>query len=163
MIQENKIYIFLDIDGVLNNETHIEKCWENNRHHSMHMNYAPFDPECLNNLMLLCHSLEDNKYKFEIILSSTWRLHEIDYEIVNARLAEYGLHLSGKTDYIHNERGKEIQAFLNAHTDEYMDFIILDDDKNDIIPYYPNKLVQTNFMYGFNKEMLQKALKYFNL
>ena len=70
----NIIYIFLDVDGVLNNQKYIEKCYENNGHCAMHMNHVPFDPKCLNNLMKLVRFIEQKAYDVKIILSSTWRL-----------------------------------------------------------------------------------------
>lgn len=154
------IYIFLDVDGVLNNEEYIEECWEKNGHHAMHMNHVPFDPKCLNNLMILCQTLEKAGYDVQIILSSTWRLHEVDYEIVNARLAEYGLTLKDKTDYLSSNRGKEIEKYL-LHNNIYRDFIILDDDKFDIEELYKDNLINTSFKTGFNEEALKKAINYF--
>lgn len=143
------IFIFLDIDGVLNNENYIIKCYKKHGK-PMHMNYVPFDPKCLNELMLLVQEIEANNYKVKIILSSTWRLHKVDYEIVNARLAEYGLHLTDKTPYISNDRGTEIQEFLKNKT--YTDILILDDDKFDIINKFPTKLINTKFQTGFTKK-----------
>ena len=150
------IYIFLDVDGVLNNQNYIEKCYEMH-HRPMHMNHVPFDPKCLKNLMLLVQSYENNNYKIKIILSSTWRLSDIDYEIVNARLTEYGLHLSGKTGN-KGHRGKEIKAFLEENKD-YANFIILDDDSFDIVDTYPDNLIQTRFKTGFNTTCLRKAIR----
>lgn len=150
------IYIFLDVDGVLNNQNYIEKCYEMH-HQPMHMNHVPFDPKCLKNLMLLVQCYENNNYKVKIILSSTWRLSEIDYEIVNARLAEYGLRLSGKTCN-KGHRGKEIKVYLQENQD-YKDFIIIDDDSFDIVDTYPDNLIQTKFKTGFTKTCLNKAIK----
>ena len=89
-------YIFLDIDGVLNDEVHIEKCYEMNGGYPMHMNHVPFDPKALANLMDLVKKIR-KVGEPRIVLSSTWRLHEIDMEIVDARIAEYGLSLFDKT------------------------------------------------------------------
>lgn len=152
----NLIYIFLDVDGVLNDENYIVKCYEKH-HKSMHMNHVPFDPKCLNNLMILVQTLENNNYQVKIILSSTWRLSEIDYEIVNARLAEYGLKLSGKTPNLRAIRGEEIMSYLSDKF--YNDIIILDDDINDIINFYPHNVIKTNFKTGFTKSCLNKAIK----
>ena len=77
-------YIFLDIDGVLNNEIYFEECF--NRHKVkgiMSMNRFPFDPKCLNNLMKLNQELQKQNYNVKIVLSSTWRLNQIDIGIVN--------------------------------------------------------------------------------
>ena len=149
-------YIFLDVDGVLNNETYTISCYE--RHHkSMHMNHVPFDPKCLNNLMILVQSLEKLGFEVKIILSSTWRLSNIDYEIVNARIAEYGLKLDGKTPHF-GDRGAEIKEYLKDK--EYVDLLILDDDSFDIIDYFYFNLINTNFKVGFNSEALERALRY---
>ncbi len=153
----NIIYIFLDVDGVLNNQKYIEKCYENNGHCAMHMNHVPFDPKCLNNLMKLVRFIEQKAYDVKIILSSTWRLNDIDYEIVNARLAEYGLRLSDKTEYIHCERGIEINKYLKDNPD-YLYYLILDDDIFDIKPYHNKKyVITTKFLTGFNSYKLKEA------
>lgn len=156
------IYIFLDVDGVLNSENYIIKCYK--KHHKpMHMNHVPFDPKCLNNLMILVQQLEKYKKDVKIILSSTWRLHNIDYEIVDARLAEYGLGLQGKTPYMDGVRGKEIWNYLESQRYKCYNFVILDDDINDIVPYFPDNLFRTNFKTGFTKDCLNEVLKFFDI
>lgn len=150
------VFIFLDVDGVLNNENYIVKCY--NKHHKpMSMNHVPFDPKCLNNLMILVQQIQQLDYDVNIILSSTWRLNEIDYNIVDARLAEYGLSLNGKTSYIDGIRGMEIKDFLQDKC--YTNFIILDDDIFDIQDYFPNNLVKTDFKTGLTKHNVKQALK----
>ena len=150
------VFIFLDVDGVLNNENYIVKCY--NKHHKpMSMNHVPFDPKCLNNLMILVQQIQQLDYDVNIILSSTWRLNEIDYNIVDARLAEYGLSLNGKTSYIDGIRGIEIKDFLQDKC--YTNFIILDDDIFDIQDYFPNNLVKTDFKTGLTKHNVRQALK----
>ena len=156
----NKVFIFLDIDGVLNNELYIEDRWNMNGEHAMHMSHVPFDPKCLYNLMILVRYMEQN-YEVKIILSSTWRLNDEDYNLVNARLAEYGLKLSGKTEYIHGERGKEIKAFLLMNNDCF-DFLILDDEDTDLKESFSNELIKTDFKTGFNVNSLIKAINKVN-
>ena len=153
----NKVcYIFLDIDGVLNDETYIGECYK--RHNKpMHMNHVPFNPKSLNVLMELCQSIEKNGYEVRIILSSTWRLHEIDVEIVKARIAEYGLRLYDKTSYILGNRGKEIQEYLKDK--ENYKFIIIDDDKFDIENLYHDNFIHVNPLYGLSITDKNKALK----
>ena len=91
-------YIFLDIDGVLNNESYWEECYKRHENGSiMSMNCFPFDPRCLNSLMSLYQELKSKDYDVRIILSSTWRLNPVDEAIVNSRLAEYGMFISGIT------------------------------------------------------------------
>lgn len=159
--REGKVYIFLDIDGVLNNEQYtLERCEKYNIALSLH--YVPFDPDNLQNLYLLCSKLKDVGYTYEIILSSSWRLGEIPTEIVNVRLSEYGLQIKDKTPNLFGERGIEIEKYLSEHND-YVDMIILDDEDFDIKDKYPKNIIKTDYKYGFNKDSLERALKYFNL
>lgn len=153
-------YVFLDIDGVLNDEKYIVKCWNKNGNKAMYMNHVPFDPKCLNNLMKLCFYIEKFNYEPKIILTSTWRLHDVDYEIVDARLAEYGLHLSGKTKCINHNRGKEIADYIKISSHNCYMFLILDDESFDIKSYFPHQLIQTDFKTGFNRKCLNKAKEY---
>lgn len=153
------IYIFLDIDGVLNSFQYLEYCYK--RHHKpMSMNHVPFDPNCLENLMILVQTIEKNNCTVQIILSSTWRLSEIDYEIVNARLAEYGLRLEGKTPRIEQQRGLEIKEFLKDKN--YLNYIILDDESFDILQYHSSHLVTTNPVTGLDKDNIQECLNIIN-
>lgn len=153
-------YVFLDIDGVLNDERYIEKCWKMNGNKAMHMNHVPFDPKSLKNLMKLCNFIEKFNYNPRIILTSTWRLNDIDFEIIDARLAEYGLTLSGRTECINHKRGKEISAFIKNSENNCSMFLILDDESFDIIDYFPFELIQTDFKTGFNRKCLNKAKEY---
>ena len=155
-MEDTLIYIFLDVDGVLNDEQYIIKCFE--KHHKpMHMNRVPFDPNCLNNLRVLTELIEEQNYIVRIILSSSWRLSDIDTEVVKARLAEYGLSIFSKTERMNGRRGEEIKDYLDRN-DPCKSFIILDDEAFDIKELYPNNLVLTNFNEGFNKDCLKSAL-----
>lgn len=141
--------IFLDIDGVLNDEEYIEKCYK--RHHQpMHMENVPFNPRSLNNLRRIWQSILDNNNEPMIILSSTWRLGDIPKAIVESRLAEYGMYFKDVTPYINQERGKEIIKWLE--TNKHMDspFIILDDDSYDILCFEELKphFINTRFKKG---------------
>lgn len=148
-------YIFLDVDGVLNDETYITQCYERHKK-PMHMNHVPFNPKSLNVLMELCQQIEKMNYEVRIILSSTWRLGEIDTEIVKARIAEYGLTIYDKTPYIHSNRGKEIKEYLKDKNN--YKFIILDDDKFDIESVYPENLIHINSQFGLSVSDKNKAL-----
>lgn len=162
--KDNKlIYIFLDVDGVLNNKSYIERCYENNNHNGMSMNGVPFDPNCLQHLMVLVNYIESKGYIVDIILSSTWRLNEADYEIVNSRLTEYGLRLKDKTQYISSNRGQEIQKYIDDHGTPCF-YLILDDDIQDIVGLHSltNNIVYTNFNWGLNAKKLVDALEKFN-
>lgn len=77
-------------------------------------------------------------------------------EVLNSRLAEYGLRTTDKTPWLSTDRGLEIKEYLKDKT--YKDFIILDDDSEDIVKYYPNRLINTEYDNGFTKEDRYKAL-----
>ena len=85
---------------------------------------------------------------------------DTDYEIVDARLAEYGLHLSGKTKCINHNRGKEIADYIKISSHNCYMFLILDDESFDIKSYFPHQLIQTDFKTGFNRKCLNKAKEY---
>ena len=156
-----KYYIFLDIDGVLNNTEYIEKCYKKNGGYPMSMNCAPFNPIALNNLMKLAKRIR-REGELKIILSSTWRLRDTDIAIVNSRLAEYGMNISDLTPRIEQKRGLEIQEFLYEDTNQERDdytFVILDDEDFDIKKIYPDNLVKVNSIKGFRWRDYRKALK----
>lgn len=132
--------IFLDIDGVLNND---------NFHSSIY-----FDESNLFNLKKLI--LETDSY---IVLSSYWRLGE-DLESFKENYFDfYGLsdRLIGFTPFLgfDTKRGEEIKSFLN--TIEYKNFVIIDDD-NDMCELC-EFLIQTDAKYGFTYNDYIKCLE----
>ncbi len=141
--------IFLDVDGVLNNENYIEKCYD--RHHQpMSMDFVPFDPKCLSNLRRLYDYILEKGDEPLIVLSSTWRLSKASFYIVKCRLAEYGMSIEHSTPHIHSERGVEIIQWLNDNYHLTTPFVILDDDSFDIVchPELKTHLVNTKFKNG---------------
>ena len=152
-------YIFLDIDGVLDNENYWWKCF--NKHHVkgiMSCDYWPLDPKCLFNLMKLYQYIQKQKYKPKIILTSTWRLSKTSTEIVKCRLAEYGMVLYSSTPNINGVRGEEIVSWLSNNNLYTNTFIVIDDEIKDILQYIKkDKIIQTTFKKGFNKKCLNLA------
>lgn len=146
-------YIFLDIDGVMNNENYFWECFKRHKVKGiMSMNCFPFDPKCLNNLMILRQKLNNAGYKVHIILSSTWRMNNVDTSIVNSRLAEYGMRIEDKTIF-NGDRTKEIKEFINKHN--CVNYLVLDDEKCDFLSNY---FIHTNFKKGFDEKKLQESL-----
>lgn len=148
-------YIFLDIDGVMNSENYFWECFHrHNVRGIMSLNCYPFDPKCLNNLMILRQKLNNNEYKVHIILSSTWRMNNVDTAIVNSRLAEYGMRITDKTIILDETRTEEIKEYINRHN--CTNYLVLDDENCDI----PNDhFIHTNFKTGFDDKKLQEALE----
>ena len=168
--KENKkktFYIFLDIDGVLNNMNYWNECFE--RHivkGIMSMHCFPFDPKCLNNLMKLNQELQKQNYNVKIVLSSTWRMNRIDTEIVNSRLAEYGMRIFAKTISLNNgNRGLEIKNFLENEKYRKADnYLILDDEIKDIAEQFEEThIIYTNLNTGFDNNKLKEAIQKINI
>ena len=164
--KEKIFYIFLDIDGVLNNMEYWEECFARHQVNGiMSMNCFPFDPKCLNNLMKLNQELQRRNYSVKIILSSTWRLNQIDIGIVNSRLAEYGMRIFATTISLSSgKRGLEIKNFLEDEQYGKADnYLILDDEVKDIVEQFEEiYIIQTNFNTGFDNEKLEEAIRKLN-
>lgn len=159
-------YIFLDIDGVMNDYEYWNECKQ--RHHNasvMKMECYPFNPRSLNNLMLLNRELQHKQYAMRILLSSTWRLDDISTGIVKSRLAEYGMTIFDKTpqlnilplDKLNSHRSLEIKRWLETHKNP-TNYLILDDDSDILNNFEEKHFVNTDAHYGFNDEKLKEAI-----
>ena len=141
--------IFLDVDGVLNSSRYIEKCWKKTRN-TFFCHQVPFDVKCVKRIAKLV-----KKTDALVVLSSTWRLDKVSYEIVAARLFEYGVSITGTTPYLSADRGEEIAAWLKQNKDiagpSLNDVLIIDDDIEDIVTIFPERnVVKTDFTTGFS-------------
>lgn len=157
----NIFYIFLDIDGVLNNEEYWYECYERHKVKGiMSMDCFPFDPKCLNNLMILNQELHKKEYEVKIILSSTWRLGRESTAIVNSRLAEYGMRIASKTRNLNGDRGQEIKEFLNDYNHpRAKNFLIIDDEVRSISKEFEEKhIIETSYKKGFDEVKLKEAI-----
>lgn len=155
-------FIFLDVDGVLNNSKHTKKL--HNRYNiSFIAHEMPFDPKCLKRFSKLVHATGA-----KVILTSSWRKDLKCETVLKARLKEYGIKIHDMLpiNTHSSERGATIKQWLldNTEVDKetiYADnvpyttkitynveFIILDDysydlydnfDSNRIIMVNPNK------------------------
>ena len=160
-------YVFLDIDGVMNDFTYWEKCKERNgtAQYMSTQNY-PFNPASLLNLHLLNKFLLHHRAIMRIVLSSTWRLDAESYAIVNSRLAEYGMTIYDKTpqlnrlplDKLNSCRSFEIKKWLETHKNPTK-YLILDDDSDIINNFDESHYVNTDMQFGFDIEKLTEAQK----
>lgn len=152
-------YVFLDVDGVLNDFNYWNKCKERNgTHQYMNGKYYPFNPESLNNLMLLGKNLLKHKAIMRIILSSTWRLDESSTEIVKSRLAEYSMTIYDQTPNIMLNKRQEIKTWLASNKNPKM-YLVIDDNKEMLSIFDEINYINTDTKYGFNEEKLKEALK----
>jgi hypothetical protein len=127
--------IFLDIDGVLNNETTKEK---------FHL-YTGV------NRNLLKLFLDWVPPDVQLILSSTWRLREDAIEHLN----DCGLSFFDFTPKHGHSRGHEIEESLRFHKPS--SYVILDDlHAGNFLPEQRDRLVQTSFVHGLRIKNIAK-------
>lgn len=132
--------IFLDIDGVLNNDTTKE-------HFKLFTGLSPH----------LVKTFKD-WYKtkdYQIVLSSTWRKDEEFMQHLN----ENGIFWHSVTPQIHGyQRGFEIQMWLLRN--ECEKYAILDDmNAGEFLPNQRKYLVQTSYVHGLRSKDLKKVEK----
>lgn len=130
-----KFVVFLDVDGVLNTRTTVERTPQY---------YTGIDDA---RVEILAKAV--NKYEnADIILTSDWkntRADEEDFCYLISKLEKQGLTLAGKTTDHWNKRGEGILKYLEQHPG-IDDFVILDDNEFDFGDY-PNlweRLLITN-------------------
>lgn len=139
--------IFLDIDGVLNNQKHIKKIFKllgKEQYFQLlkDLGEMPFDYRSCKRLQKLIK--ETNA---EIILSSTWRNSK---DLIRGIEKYAEIEIKDVTPRLQDIRGKEIQQYLDTHA-EITNYVIIDDDK-DMLENQLDHFVNTNFTYGFTKE-----------
>jgi len=144
--------IFLDVDGVLNSLEYLKEQYYNNKRPYSGFDY-PFDSKCLNNLVNLV-----NKTDAYLVITSSWRMHEIGKSILLNELKKYNLDIRviGYTDILHKSRGEEIKAYLDK-LDKDIKYIILDDDSDFL--GIEDHLIKTNYEFGLTEQDTNEAVK----
>lgn len=118
-MNKKDLYIFLDVDGVLNNSSafYINK---KTIYVLSHENLVAYQ--------FLINKLRE-KYEIKVILSSTWRMHKTGLNKLNKFSKKYnGLKLYGKTPNSYKYREIEIKEFCDNHNINYENILIIDDD-----------------------------------
>lgn len=132
--------LFLDIDGVLNNETTKERVG-----FGRFKGFIGLDKRLL---ALYLNWIKDKP--IEVVISSTWRL---DKDQLTA-MAFNGLRWLDITPNM-GYRGKEIEAWLNAKGAQVEAYGILDDIQQ-FYPYQHPHFVQTSYIHGLRPKNLKK-------
>lgn len=152
--------VFLDIDGVLNNEQSPDHgAWAVNMHGHVREGLLGIDPVNLPPLRDLL-----DRSGAQVVLSSTWRLGSEGFSQTTANLWRAGMRIcfAGLTPRIGTERGHEIQAWLDAWNacvpnDPVTHFVILD-DSSDMAHLMPH-LVRTDYREGLTMEHVEPVLR----
>lgn len=141
----NKIlYIFLDIDGVLNRKLDWQRMFT-------------FNNACLNNFdSLLGYLCNKQKYTVKIILTSTWRTGfcenntDIFAPLIQI-LNKYNLQIDGTTPVTTDKsRQQEIDYYIRRN--DIHNYIILDDDKMLFDDYSDGQLYFTDCNVGLTEK-----------
>lgn len=129
--------IFLDVDGVLNNNTTISQS-----------NY-PFDATCLQNLKLLVEQVDGN-----IVITSAIRFCQNNNQELLKELKKYQLdsRVIGYTPFVDGIKEKEIRTYLH-NMDSAEAFVVLDDEDLAV----PN-LIKIDKQVGLAEEDIELAL-----
>lgn len=150
--------IFLDFDGVVN--TIYYRYYK--RFKKYQMRYATSADKIVNNRQAIqwLNELYD-KYPYDIVVTSTWRLHSNCIQILynsglnkKIKIIGYTPHLEGKT------RGEEIKKWIEDNNYiNFNNFIILDDDTDmgDLDKY----LIKCDPYLGFTIYEFNKCIDFF--
>ncbi len=163
-------YIFLDIDGVMNNR----RDWMSkvdNKAEEFH-DHRMFCDEAWQLLSDTC-----KKVNASVILSSSWRIgltYDDNDKVIardtNCHLStklieyfnKYNIKLVGITVNNWSERGQQIMKYVMDHLEIEDDFVVVDDESFDIRDYISeDQFVKTEFETGLLPEHCEKIIKYF--
>jgi len=163
MEQKSNFYLFLDIDGVMNDWDYIISEVNAGRM-KKGQSIKSFKPESVNALNHLIEELS-KKYNFQLVISSTWRM---DMEETTEVFKKHNIIGYDKLDstprrFDPHERGKEIIEYLEKHNfnENQDDFLIIDDETFDYDKYFTDdKLIKTEIFHNaLSFDMVNKYLK----
>ena len=95
------------------------------------------------------------KFGYDIVVTSTWRLEDNYKEcLINGGLRK-GIEVLGRTDRIRGvPRGTEIKKYIDAHPE--IQYYVIVDDESDMLPEQMSHLIITNGDTGFNLSDFKK-------
>jgi hypothetical protein len=101
------------------------------------------------------------KFGYDIVVTSTWRLWDNYKEcLINGGLRK-GIEVLGKTPFIRDvPRGAEIKAYLDEHPE--IQYYVIVDDEADMLPEQMGHFIMTNGDTGFNLSEFKRFEEIFN-
>ena len=158
--------LFLDIDGVLNSETHAssytEDEWENLTYFEKHI-----DNKAIQIINHIC-----DKTKAQVVISSTWRCGrgiEQLQNILNFRGATFKV-IDKTPEYDISYRGYEIDAWISKNRSkdkdgnyfEFTNYAILDDDIGDMLIKQKDNIFKINRLTGITRKDADRIVEFLN-
>ena len=121
-MEQQRIFIFLDIDGVLNTSSQWKRMYQ-------------LDDECIARFSAYARTLAAPS-RIRIVLTSSWKngfdpagRHSPQVQELLGKLAANGLSVIGKTESMESEdRAEEINEYIRKHALENNECIVIDDD-----------------------------------
>lgn len=141
-------FLFLDVDGVLNNGSWAMEMYE--RGVRVFRDGLLFEPS----LVQLRRIVDETGVT--IVVSSSWRLDPEACERLREWLAKYGMVIHDQTPCVGVERGEDITAWFKKHPGRYR-YIILDDD--DDMSRHMKHLIRTEFNMGLTAEKVDECIR----
>ena len=153
-----KRIIFLDFDGVVN--TIYYRYYK--RFKKYQMRYATSADKIVNNRQAIqwLNELYD-KYPYDIVVTSTWRLHSNCIQILYNSGLNKKIKIIGYTPYLEGKiRGEEIKKWIEDNNYvNFNNFIILDDDTD--MGDLDNHLIKCDPYLGFTIYEFEKCIDFF--
>lgn len=147
--------IFLDFDGVLNNDKWIHQVYANR---NQYISFAEREQAEINPEKVLMINNFAKEFDAQIVVSSSWRithsLDELNVFLTIAGLERKAIDITPR-DY-RGYRGAEVKAWLKEHP-EVTHHVIFDDD-HDFDAEQP--LVLTSWYTGLENEHIEQARKH---
>lgn len=144
----NERFIFLDVDGVLNNGAWAIRMHEHGvRVFRDGLLYEP-------SLLQLRRIVDETGAA--IVVSSSWRLEPGSYDRLRTWLAKYGMAVADSVPDVGGTRADDITAWFRRHPGRYS-YAILDDDAD--MGIHRDHLVKTRFEDGLTAERADACIR----
>ena len=141
--------IFLDIDGVLNSVEGSDEIL--------------FDMEVTKLKLLKQLTIDTNS---QIVVISDWRYSSRQRKQLLEAFNKYQIPIHGmlrdpSVDDEEDNRGKQIQDYLESHRDIIDKIVILDDNDDGILELFHEDFIKTNKFYGLDESIVNKVKEVF--
>ena len=149
---KDKLYIFFDIDGVLN----CMNSWDED--------HFPLDMDCVKNFADTIIFFQ-SKYEVHLVMSSSWRSgfdleegHSQEVQDILDKLKKFNLEVENKTPFfMKKNRADEINFYIDEHGLQNFKCLAIDDTKHLFAsPLKKNlRLYVTDAKFGFSRKDFQ--------